>query len=87
MAEALAQLRAIPQPEADRALLEEGYYEVLEQEIYTLREYAVAAAAGDIAREFLLGSERVHLTHQRNGFELAVRPSGVHGAARLSFTS
>jgi hypothetical protein len=64
--EALAQLRALPQPEADRALLEEEFYQVVEQEIYALR--SSAAAAGDHARELLLSMERVHLTHQRDGF-------------------
>jgi hypothetical protein len=66
--EALAQLRALPQPEADRALLEEGFYQVVEQEIDALRASAAAAADGDPARELLVGMERVHLTHQRDGF-------------------
>jgi hypothetical protein len=66
--EALAQLRALPQPEGDRALLEEAFYSVVEDEIDAIREYAVAAAAGDTARALLVGMERVHLTHQRGNF-------------------
>jgi hypothetical protein len=66
--EALAELRALPQPEADRAMLEEGFYQVVDQEIDALREYAAAASAGDTAHALLLGLERVHLTHQRDGF-------------------
>lgn len=66
--ESLAQLRALPQPEADRALLEEGFYQVVEQEIDALRSSAAAAFAGDYARMHLAGMERVHLTHQRDGF-------------------
>ena len=66
--ESLAQLRALPQPEADRALLEEGFYQVVEQEIDALRSSAAAAFAGDYARMQLAGMERVHLTHQRDGF-------------------
>jgi hypothetical protein len=65
MEEALAQLRAVPQPEADRALLEEGFYEVMEQEIYAVRRWGAALSAGDDARALLLEAERVHLTHQR----------------------
>jgi hypothetical protein len=66
--EALAELRALPQPEADRALLEEAFYSVVEQEIAVLREYAAASSAGATARALLVGMERVHLTHQRGGF-------------------
>jgi hypothetical protein len=66
--EALAELRALPQPEADRALLEESFYAVVDQEVAVLRETAVAIAAGDTARAYLLGEERVHLTHQRDAF-------------------
>jgi hypothetical protein len=65
MEEALAQLRAVPQPEADRALLEEGFYEVMEQEIYAVRRWGAALSAGDDARALLLEAERVSLTHQR----------------------
>jgi hypothetical protein len=66
--EALAQLRSLPQPEADRALLEEGFYQVVEQEIYAHRALAAAIRAGNDARRYLLGLERVHLTHQRDLF-------------------
>ncbi len=66
--EALAELRALPQPEADRALLEEAFYPVVEQEIDALHGWAAAAAAGDTARAWLLSTERVHLTHQRDAF-------------------
>jgi hypothetical protein len=66
MEEALAQLRALPQPEADRALLEEGFYEVMEQEIYAVRRWAAAASAGDNALSLLIEAERVNLTHQRD---------------------
>jgi hypothetical protein len=66
--EALAELRALPQPEADRALLEEGFYQVVEQEIYAHRALAAAIRAGNDARRYLLGLERVHLTHQRDLF-------------------
>jgi hypothetical protein len=66
--EALARLRALPQPEADRALLEEAFYSVVAYEIDALRGYAAAAAAGDTTRALLLGLERVHLTHQRGLF-------------------
>jgi hypothetical protein len=66
--EALAELRALPQPEADRALLEEAFYAVVEQDIEVLRAAAAASSAGDIARDYLLGEERVHLTHQRDQF-------------------
>jgi hypothetical protein len=68
MEEALARLRALPQPEVDRALLEEGFFQVVEQEIYALRSSAAAAFAGDYARMHFAGMERVHLTHQRDGF-------------------
>jgi hypothetical protein len=68
MEEALAQLRALPQPEADRALLEEGFYEVLEQEIYGHRETVAAESAGDYARMWLVASERAHLSRQREVF-------------------
>ena len=66
--EALAQLRALPQPEADRALLEVGFYQVAEQEIYAYREAMAAHSAGDDARKELLVAERVHLTHQKHAF-------------------
>jgi hypothetical protein len=66
--EALAELRALPQPEADRALLEEAFYSVVEQEIDVMRAAAAASSAGDIVRDYLLGEERVHLTHQRDQF-------------------
>jgi hypothetical protein len=68
MEEALAQLRALPQPEADRALLEEGFYEVLEQEIYIDREALAAESAGDWARFYLVASERYFLKLQRGAF-------------------
>jgi hypothetical protein len=80
--EALAKLRALPQPEADRALLEEGLYQVVDREIDVIRRWAAAASAGDYGRMWLdgptepiegaflqhLGSERVALTHQRDAF-------------------
>ncbi len=68
--EVLAQLRALPQPEADRALLEEAFYSVVEGEIDALRAEAAAQSAGNNARALLLGYERVHLTHQRDGFTI-----------------
>jgi hypothetical protein len=74
MEEALAQLRALPQPEADRALLEEGFYEVMEQEIYAVRRWAAAISAGDDARSLLIEAERVALTHQRETV-----PGAVYG--------
>jgi hypothetical protein len=66
--EALAELRALPQPKADRALLEEAFYSVVEKEIDVLREATAATSAGDTPRAYLLGEERVHLTHQRDLF-------------------
>jgi hypothetical protein len=75
--EALAKLRALPQPEADRALLEEAFYSVADREITALREQAAATSAGDTARALLLGYERVHLTHQRDGFAIGYGLQGT----------
>ncbi len=68
--EVLAELRALPAPEADRALLEEAFYSIVEQEIDVLREWAAAESAGDSARALWLGMDRVHLTHQRDAFTM-----------------
>jgi hypothetical protein len=76
--EALAKLRALPQPAADRALLEEAFYSVVDREITALREQAASTSAGDAARAVLLGYERVHLTHQRDGFAVGY---GLQGTA------
>jgi hypothetical protein len=76
--EALAKLRALPQPAADRALLEEAFYSVVDREITALREEAAATATGNTARALLLGYERVHLTHQRDGFAIGY---GLQGTA------
>ena len=68
--EVLAELRALPAPEADRALLEEAFYSIVEQEIDVLREWAAAESAGDTRACFWLGMDRVHLTHQRDAFTM-----------------
>jgi hypothetical protein len=63
--EALAELRALPQP-PDRVWADE-FYSLLEQTIDVLRQVAVAAAAGDAERVEELSSERVDLTHRKDG--------------------
>ncbi len=63
--EALAELRALPVPPADRAGLEKEY-SLREREIDFMRQVAAARVAGDIARAEDLIEKRIDLTHKRH---------------------
>ncbi len=62
--ETLAELRALPVPQTDRAGLEKEYA-LREREIELMRQVAAARVAGDIARADDLIEKRVALTHER----------------------
>jgi hypothetical protein len=62
--ETLAELRALPVPNAARDGLAREFA-LREQEIEVLDQIAAAAAAGDAARVETLSAERLDLTHQR----------------------
>jgi hypothetical protein len=61
----LAELRALPPSEAERARLAEAY-PILEETVELLRQIAVAARAGDAAYTETLDRERVGLTHSKD---------------------
>lgn len=63
--EALAELRALPQPVNDRPRLERLFL-LMEQEIAVDRQLATAASVGDTALVDELMRERIGLTHQKD---------------------
>jgi hypothetical protein len=63
---ALAKLRLLRPPEADRARVNQ-VLSLMEQQTDVLRRLAAAASAGYTARVRILSEERIHLTHEKDG--------------------
>jgi hypothetical protein len=69
--EALASLRALRPPKADRARVNR-IYALMERQTDLLRQLAAAASAGERARVNELGQERIRATHRKDELALGL---------------
>ena len=70
--EALAELYALPPPEAERDRLMD-FYSVLEDQTDVLRRIAAAASIGAAARAERLARERIELTHRKDSIVFSLQ--------------